>query len=149
MVTTQHISKSKFTNQVNHAVTKRHELDYETLSFVHVVETSFNLKPILGDHIIWVLKRLKSDYHSLCNGITYENMVIACALYSMKVSGLPVYESQSVDSFIEELYKPENQIPHESDGELHDLEVSSDDILEEDSAIVKRMLKPDVKNERQ
>lgn len=99
--------------------------------------------------MIWILRRLKSDYHSLCHSINYENMVIACALYSIRVSGLPAYESQSVDSFVEYLYKPENQISHESDGELHDLEVSADDMPEEDIDVVNRMLKAEAKKERQ
>jgi hypothetical protein len=36
-------------------------------------------------------------------------MVIACALYSLRESGLPVYENQSIEGFIYYLYKPENR----------------------------------------
>lgn len=102
-------------NKLNHRITKTkragHDvrLDFELYAFVKLVENFYDLKPDVVDHMIFILKRLMSDYHMLCNNMTMENLVLASALYSMECSGLPLYENNDISGFVNYLYKPSQQ----------------------------------------
>ncbi len=109
MLFINYVSRSHRTSKLNHSITKCREIPFETLSFMHVVATYYDLKPCVADYMLFILKKLLNDYHSLCNGISYENICIATALYAMQVSGMECYESVSVDGLISNLYKPENR----------------------------------------
>jgi hypothetical protein len=99
------ITNNNRANKLNHSITKRAghanvRLDFETYSFVQVVENFYDLKPDIVQHMIFILKRLKSDYHMLCMHATIENMVLASALYSMSFSPLPCYDDICIDSIV-------------------------------------------------
>jgi hypothetical protein len=105
------ITENARVNKLNHSITKRTstKLDFETFSFIKIVENFYDLKPYVVEHMTFILKRLKSDYHMLCNNASLENMVIAAALYAMECSGLPCYEDNDVSGLVQYLYKQEQQ----------------------------------------
>jgi hypothetical protein len=100
-------------NKLNHSITKTKrtstKLDFEIYSFVQIVVNFYDLKPYVVEHMTFILKRLKSDYHMLCNNASLENMVIAAALYAMNCSGLPCYNNIDISGFVNYLYRPEQQ----------------------------------------
>jgi hypothetical protein len=105
------VTNNNRANKLNHSITKRtgHAnvlLDFETYSFVQVVENFFDLKPDVVEHMVFILKRLKSDYHMLCMHATIENMVLASALYAMSCSPLPCYDDMCIDAIVNCLYTP-------------------------------------------
>jgi hypothetical protein len=103
------VTNNNRVNKLNHSITKRTDvrLDFETYSFVQVVENFYDLKPDIVEHMIFILKRLKSDYHRLCMHATIENIVLSSALYSMSCSPLPCYDDMCIDAIVNCIYKPE------------------------------------------
>jgi hypothetical protein len=107
------ITNNARVNKLNHSITKTKrtstKLDFEIYSFVQIVVNFYDLKPYVVEHMIFILKRLKSDYHMLCNNASLENMVIAAALYAMECSGLPCYDDVDISCLVQYLYKLESR----------------------------------------
>ncbi len=106
-----HVSSNQHRNKLNLSICREKKaIDNDTYSFIMIVANYYSLSSSIVDHIVWLVKHLKnSDYHSLCNNMTYENIVLASTLYAIQCSGLPCYEDNDVSGFVECIYKPENR----------------------------------------
>jgi hypothetical protein len=100
---------SKFRNNLNRAILKRQPLDYETYSFCGIIKNYYSLSPAMADRLIWIVSKLKADYHILCSGISYECIVIGAALFVMHECSLACYDYIDANELAASLWKLESQ----------------------------------------
>jgi hypothetical protein len=94
---------------LNQAKIKRQPLDFETFSFCGIIKNYYSLSPAMVDRLIWIVKKIKDDYHILSAGISYECIVIGAALFVMRESKLPCYDNVNTAELAANLWKPEYQ----------------------------------------
>lgn len=100
--------KDKFTTGLNLTSKKKDVLNYDVYSFIEIVGNHFSLKPFIKNRIVWILKNLFGDYHTLINQVGYENAVLGVMVFVLKESDLPCYSEVDVSYFVNCLYKKED-----------------------------------------
>ncbi len=124
---TLQVTDSKYSNVINYKITNPRELDYEVLSFIKITANWFSLKPFMVDNVKFIVKVLLKDYHTLCNSMVYENLVISAVLYSLRNSGMEHFQNKSIDKYVEFLY-PEHSV-HKNTVQIYSLYQTIEDLF--------------------